>query len=181
MPAFAGMKTGASVLDVCCGTGDQVAYYARAGLKASGIDSDARMIAIARRRRIKTEHEPVFCRADAGHLPFKDGTFDFVSACLALHEKPVWLQQRLIQEAARVAGRSGCLVLADYAVPMPQSRTARLIATIEYMAGRKHFACFQDYMQRGGLEAIIGMADLHEFKRGSALGGSVSLLLAKLE
>ena len=40
---------GGRVLDVCCGTGDQVYHYARRGLHSSGIDLDPAIIHQRRR------------------------------------------------------------------------------------------------------------------------------------
>jgi ubiquinone/menaquinone biosynthesis C-methylase UbiE len=50
LPAFAGMKTGDSVLDVCCGSGVQVYEYLRKGLAAQGVDNNNKqMLDLARR------------------------------------------------------------------------------------------------------------------------------------
>ena len=38
------INQGDRILDVCCGTGDQVFYYAREGVEAVGIDLNSGMI-----------------------------------------------------------------------------------------------------------------------------------------
>ena len=43
VPGFAGMKAGDRVLDVCCGTGDQVLHCAAGGIKAKAADALKRL------------------------------------------------------------------------------------------------------------------------------------------
>ncbi len=85
---FSGLKAGDRVLDVCCGTGDQVYYYARAGLLATGIDLDPAMLRLAAKdKRSRVQDNASFRMADARWLPFTDNSFDGASVSLALHEK----------------------------------------------------------------------------------------------
>ena len=53
VPKFSGMEKGDRVLDVCCGTGDQVFYYAKMGIEATGVDLNPEMIKVAERRKEK--------------------------------------------------------------------------------------------------------------------------------
>ena len=85
---FAGMRAGDSVLDVCCGTGDQTFYYARAGMIATGIDMDPNMLKLAGKdRRNQGLTSASFHLGDAKRLPFKEISFDYASISFALHEK----------------------------------------------------------------------------------------------
>jgi ubiquinone/menaquinone biosynthesis C-methylase UbiE len=64
--------------DVGCGTGHLTARLAAAGIEATGIDSDPRMVAVARARfgRGDRARTPRFEHADAAELPFEDGALD---------------------------------------------------------------------------------------------------------
>ena len=51
VPKFAGMKAGDRVLDICCGTGDQVFHYAEKGIVATGVDINPKMLEVAIRNK----------------------------------------------------------------------------------------------------------------------------------
>lgn len=65
---------GASVLDVGCGTGYFTRRLARAGLQATGIDTDAAAIRYAKSRTVAGER---YLAGDARVLPFPNRHFDF--------------------------------------------------------------------------------------------------------
>ena len=79
-PDFAGMKVGDRVLDVCCGTGEQVFEYGRSGITATGIDIDPNLLKIALKNMAKNNLKNVsYQQADATNLPFSDFHFDCAS------------------------------------------------------------------------------------------------------
>jgi len=97
---------GASVLDLCCGTGSSVAP---AGKRMSlGVDTSPYMLSMAR-----------FLRPDANFAPGnaetygKDKSFDVVSLMFATHEMPVAGRRRVIRNAMRVAKDSVVIVDID--------------------------------------------------------------------
>jgi SAM-dependent methyltransferase len=75
---FAGIRAGAQVLDVACGTGVVALTAARAGAKAQGIDLTPELVAHARENASLMRLEVPFQEGDAESLPFADGTFDVV-------------------------------------------------------------------------------------------------------
>ena len=88
VPDFSGMKRNARVLDVCCGTGDQVFYYNRKGILAIGIDKNPNMIKIAKRKKRKLGlTNASFSVSNAEELPFKD---DFLISFLFLFVYMRW-------------------------------------------------------------------------------------------
>ena len=94
-------EPGARVLDVGCGTGRYLQWFAEMGLEVTGVDSSAEMVRAARARLAESEEEaPVFL-ADAADLPFADGSFDLVTAITVLEfvERPA----ELIAEMLRVS------------------------------------------------------------------------------
>jgi len=91
-----------AVLDVGCGEG-QVARLAAAGGAAlvAGVDPTWNQVVVARQRG----GGPVYGRADADALPFPDGTFDAVVACLVFeHIRTV---DAAVAEVARVLRPGG--------------------------------------------------------------------------
>jgi ubiquinone/menaquinone biosynthesis C-methylase UbiE len=70
----------ASVLDVGCGTGYFTRRFAGAGLKVTGIDLDANMLAYA---QSQSRNIPYVC-GSAMRLPFNDNAFDYAAAITSL-------------------------------------------------------------------------------------------------
>jgi ubiquinone/menaquinone biosynthesis C-methylase UbiE len=172
IPEFAGMKPGDRVIDVCCGTGDQATYYAKLGIEAYGIDFDSKMIAVAEGKRKRFCGRNLhFQEADATALPFKDEFFDYATISLALHEKPLEVQQKVISEMRRVVKKGGWLILTDF--PVPAKRFYRFL---ESLVGGEHYANFKEYQSSGGLEHLAGSFSLDIENRGSAMGGGAMQL-----
>jgi len=156
VPDFAGMKKGDKVLDVCCGTGDQVFYYAEKGIIASGVDSDPNMIKLAKKDRRRKRFIDVFFQiADAKNLPFENNCFDYASISFGLHEKGRGDRDKIISEMKRVVKEDGSLVFIDFQVPLPNNIYSYFVQAIEYLAGKSHFKHFQDYIKQGGLDEIL--------------------------
>jgi len=176
---FSGMKAGDRVLDICCGTGDQAFYYARAGIIATCIDLDPNMLKLAREdKRRKDSRNVSFHIADAQNLPFKDNCFDYASISLALHEKERVARDKIIAEMKRVVKKGGALIFLDLQVPLPRKLLPRLVRVIEFFAGRNHHRCFQDYLAQGGLDVLLFRNQLAEAKRDSLNDGLLTIIKA---
>jgi len=175
--AFSGMKAGDKVLDVCCGTGDQAFYYAKAGIMAAGIDMDPNMLKLAKKDKRKTKNVS-FQRADACCLPFKDNCFDYASISFALHEKERAARDKIISEMKRVVRKGGALIFLDFQVPLPKKLLPRLVKIIEFFAGREHHRCFRDYLAQGGLEVLLARNRLAETRRGYLNDGLITIIKA---
>jgi ubiquinone/menaquinone biosynthesis C-methylase UbiE len=175
MVAFSGFKFGDRVLDVCCGTGDQTFYYARAGLIAYGIDLAPNMLRLARRDRRRWGQDNIaFQLADARHLPFRDSSFDGASISFALHEKDGVSRHRVITEMKRVVKKEGTLLFADFQVPMPGNVWTYIARTAEFLAGREHHRCFRDYVSSGGLDEMLSKSGLCNGRRVNSSNGLIT-------
>lgn len=177
VPDFAGMKAGDSVLDVCCGSGAQVYEYTRRGLVATGLDNSQEMLALAQKYYNNGASGASFKLADASHLPFADGSFDFTSVSMALHDKDATLVDMIISEMKRVTRSDGMLVFVDYSVPLPRSVTGYLIRAIEFIAGGEHFRNFRWYMKNGGLNRVIKDNRLSLVKAKRVKSENITLML----
>jgi ubiquinone/menaquinone biosynthesis C-methylase UbiE len=176
---LAGMKPGSRVLDVCCGTGEQVLHFAGKGVHAAGVDVDPRMIAMAERNRRKAGvHIASFQVADACRLPFPNGCFDCATVSLALHDKERATRDGIISEMKRVLKSDGVLVFADFTVPLPRNHYGVLIRVVEFLAGRDHFRCSRDYLGQGGLDVLFERNGLREDSRRCIKHGTMTVARA---
>ena len=165
-PDFAGMKVGDRVLDVCCGTGEQVFEYGRRGIIAIGIDNSRDMLKIALKNRLRQKSRNVrFKLADTVNLPFPDGYYDYASISFGLHDKEKLIRDQVISEMKRVVKPEGALIFIDFQVPLPRNVWAAFARTIEFLAGGSHYRGFKDYLKNGGLEGIIMNHYLREHSR----------------
>jgi SAM-dependent methyltransferase len=109
------LQPGRRVLDVACGPGNFTRRFARAvapGGLAVGLDGSRTML--ERAAKIRPAHPaPVYVRADATRLPFRDETFDAVCCFAALHmfEEP-WNaladMRRVLRPGGRIALLTSC-------------------------------------------------------------------------
>ncbi|HET6449337.1 MAG TPA: methyltransferase domain-containing protein [Conexibacter sp.] len=76
------------VLDVGCGQGIDVARYAAAGARVSGVDLTPRHVELARAHLAAIDLDATIVQGDAEQLPFADGSFDRVSSNGVLHHTP---------------------------------------------------------------------------------------------
>jgi ubiquinone/menaquinone biosynthesis C-methylase UbiE len=165
-PDFAGMKAGDKVIDVCCGTGAQVLEYGRRGINATGIDLDPNMIKTATGNQARYNMENIsFQLADAAALPFPDGSFDYASVSLALHDKEKPLRYKIVSEMKRVVKRGGSLVFIDYSVPLPWHIWAVSARVIEFSVGGSHYRAFKEYLAHDGIGDILKIPGLREESR----------------
>lgn len=164
---FSSIKPGDKILDVCCGTGDQVFYYVKKGAIATGIDLNPNMLRLAERNKKKSGIKDVsFQIADASDLPFYDNIFDFATISLALHAMERTVRDRVISEMKRVVKKKGTLIFADFQVPLPQNFFRHLAKAIEFMVGGEHYRNFKDFVRQGGLDELLRRNQLQIEKRG---------------
>ena len=139
IPEFSGMQSGDKVLDVCCGTGEQVLEYGRRGIIATGIDISPAMLRMAERNGMKQNLDNVsFQLADAANLPFTDNYFDYVSISFGLHDKVSSVRHRVVSEMKRVVKQHGVLILVDFQVPLPKNMWAMFARSLEFVIDGSH-------------------------------------------
>lgn len=104
---------GLKALDVCTGTGEVALALARAGASVTGIDLSEDMLRQAQRKRGANGIR--FMRMDATQLQFEDNEFDIASISWGLHEMPLEVMRRVLEEIRRVTRKR--LVVFDYRQP----------------------------------------------------------------
>ncbi len=145
------------IIDICCGTGDQLRLLKQHGFDAFGIDLSDALLKVAAKGS-----PPVKClKQDATAAAFREQSFDVAMVSMALHETGWEQAQRILMEIHRILKPSGRLIVVDYLLTPTTGLPARaVINAIEYMAGQRHFRNFRRYNREGGLEELI---DPHRF------------------
>jgi demethylmenaquinone methyltransferase/2-methoxy-6-polyprenyl-1,4-benzoquinol methylase len=141
------------ILDLCCGTGDQLGYFKDAGyINLYGLDLDPGMIAFAKTQSVGID----YIVGDAANTGLPDASFDVITISLALHDKNQALREAILREAARLIRPDGHILAADFAFDDRTTFMGRfLITAVEGFAGGEHYRNFKDYRNRGGMLEIL--------------------------
>lgn len=117
---------GKRVLDIGCGDGSLVRFFAKNGAHAAGVDINTEVLARARAaKRVANEH---FTEARGESLPFPDASFDIAVYFNSLHHVPVAVQGQALHEAARVLTPGGTLLVVE---PLAEGPNFRLVQPVD--------------------------------------------------
>jgi demethylmenaquinone methyltransferase / 2-methoxy-6-polyprenyl-1,4-benzoquinol methylase len=117
--AALGLPSGARVLDLCCGTGDQATALRRRGARVAAADFCVPMLAIARRKFQKVDSpRPAALAADALALPFPDRHFQGATVSFGLRN--VADLDLSLRQLASVLKPGGKLIVLECAIPERQ-------------------------------------------------------------
>jgi len=142
-----------SILDLCCGTGNQLKLLSKNGFKnLHCLDLSKEMLRVAEKGGypIKIYNE------DATETNFDDASFDIVLISFAIHEKDRGTQEKLIEETHRLIKERGTILIVDFSFDDKTTKLGKMgIDFIERMAGGEHYLNFKGYIANGGLESLI--------------------------
>ena len=158
--ARAAIASGDAVLDVGCGTGTLAVAAARAarGVKVTGLDPDASILARARRRAAEAGLEIRFDQGTATALPYANDSFDVVLSTLVFHHLPDEAKRQSADELARVLRPGGRLVVADPGRPQDPLMRVAVLLTVQLLDGFATTAL----NVRGGLPDVFAGAGFRE-------------------
>ena len=108
---LAGIRAGARVLDIGCGTGELARRLARRGCHVVGLDLCEPMLHQVRPKLNGEGARVRLAVGDSEHLPFASGTFDAVTCANSFHHYPD--QRAVVREMFRVLRRGGRLLVVD--------------------------------------------------------------------
>jgi demethylmenaquinone methyltransferase/2-methoxy-6-polyprenyl-1,4-benzoquinol methylase len=110
---------GRRVLDIGCGTGGASFACAARGAKVVGIDIDAGMLEVARRKPAPEGGTVQFIQLGAAEIEdrFRPGSFDAVVSCLAMSELSSEEQRYALHVAYSRLVPGGRIVVADETLP----------------------------------------------------------------
>ncbi|MGQ0642800.1 MAG: methyltransferase domain-containing protein, partial [Gemmatimonadaceae bacterium] len=103
------LSSGASILDVGCGTGPLAIIAARRGFRVVGVDVGLRWLVLARKRAFEAGVDIPFVCANVEVLPFRNGTLSRVAGESILENAAD--PEQALHELARVLRHSGRLWL----------------------------------------------------------------------
>ena len=141
------------IIDLCCGTGNQLKYLHKNGFTESiGVDISETMMQQATKGKVKAK-----CyKQDATNTSFNENSFDTVIITFALHEKSISVAQDIITEAFRLLHDKGNLLIVDYLFDKNSTFMGRTgVKIIEKLAGGEHYRNFKDYIKRGALDYLM--------------------------
>jgi ubiquinone/menaquinone biosynthesis C-methylase UbiE len=166
------------ILDIACGTGEQVEVLAEDGFMTAGIDLSPAMISRARTRR---HPRAAFFLGNAENLPFLSGSFECILMSLVLHEMNYSTAIRAAGEGIRVLTPGGKLILFDYCLsPGLLSRLSlALLHAVERGAGKIHFRNFRYFIKQGGLQAFVDKFPLNVISIRTFFAGGAALIVSE--
>src|SRR5262245_45693687 len=107
-----GIKPGASVLDVACGSGQLALIAARRGARVTGVDIATNSVEAARGRAAAEGLDARFDEGDAEALPYPDKSFDVVATIYGAMFAP--RPERVAAELLRVCRPGGTIAMANW-------------------------------------------------------------------
>src|SRR6266516_3507562 len=115
----ADIQDGERVLDVGCGTATLlIAAKSRSPLaQMVGVDTDERVLQIARKKIVQHQVEVEVEQAGAEQLPFPPASFEVVMSSLVFHHLPTEIKHQAMHEIYRVLTPGGRFLLADFGKP----------------------------------------------------------------
>ncbi len=149
-------KKAENVVDLCCGTGQQLRRLADQDITLTGVDLSQAMLYQARKKSPESIH---YLETDAANTKLPTGKFDGVIITFALHEKPADEHLSIFNEACRLLTPEGIILIADYCTP-PEEISSQLMSkvcfeSVERLAGIDHYHCYKDWMKNGAIEEFL--------------------------
>src|ERR1051326_869387 len=107
-----GIRPGAKVLDIACGTGNTAIPAARAGASVTGLDLVPNLLSQARARAEREGLKIRFDEGDMEDLPYGEAAFDLVLSMFGAMFGP--RPDRVVAELVRVCRAGGRIALASW-------------------------------------------------------------------
>ncbi len=147
------------IIDLCCGTGNQLKLLRKNGIEAVGVDVSEAMLKQAE----KGKNKATCFKQDATNTDFADNSFDIGIVSFALHEKPFSVAQQIIDEAKRLIKNNGKFIVTDYCFDKHAGWIGKAgISIVERFAGGEHFKNFKKFNRKRGLDKLITFPLLKE-------------------
>ncbi|MEA3287193.1 MAG: class I SAM-dependent methyltransferase [Candidatus Marinimicrobia bacterium] len=169
---------GSRVIDIGCGTGDQLMHIA--GQISTGVCVELSETMV-KTGSLQAEQQGIqnceFQLADATSLAhLEDQSFDFAMSSMVIHEMPIEKRLPVLQEMKRLGKQ---LILVDWIHPQPSY--IKLLGThfIEFMAGWEHYSGFRSFMKHGGIPALIETVGLEILETQITTKGTIQLWICK--
>lgn len=150
------IKSGDSVLDVGCGTGE-VTLLAKTRAKNGkvfGIDPAPEMITVARKKAARKKLDIDFRVGVIESLPFPDSSIDVVTSSLMMHHLPGNLKRDGLAEIYRVLKPGGRLLIADFLRPTGSFLNHLFIAFTRHQGLQSGIEDLQKLLKEAGFSQV---------------------------
>lgn len=164
----------ATVLDVGCGTGDQLFFLSQQIKSGLGVELSATMIKTCEEQALARGIKNCdFLLADASNLSsLEDKSFDYAITSLVIHEMPESIRIPVLTEMMRLAKQ---LIIVDWIYPQPSLLKKMSTHLVERLAGREHYAGFKSFIKQGGMPALISTLGLETLETQITGKGNMQL------
>lgn len=185
-PSLAGIRRrianiipeGSTVIDIGCGTGDQLLHVAGQIERGVCIELSETMVKTGRHQAKNRDiHNCEFQLADASRLEHLEAqSFDFAMSSMVIHEMPIEKRIPVLKEMQRLGKQ---IILVDWIYPQPSR--LKLLGThiVEFMAGWEHYSGFRSFMGNGGTPKLIEDIGLEIIESQITTKGTIQLWLCQ--
>ena len=144
------------IIDIGCGTGDQLKHLENSADELVGVDNSVSMLARARRN---CSDSVALHLADAEQVEFPEGHFDCAIISFSLHEKHESLRDIIYFHSRKLVRQGGSLIVTDYSTASSGAKGNLLgnviIPIVERFAGKRHYRNYLNWIRHGGLEKFL--------------------------
>ncbi|NPA67073.1 MAG: class I SAM-dependent methyltransferase [Chlorobi bacterium] len=151
-----------NVIDICCGTGNQLKYLRKAGIQSiTGIDISENMIKKAAKNNVET-----YClKKDAANTGFETSQFDTAILSFILHETKPETAREIMKETRRIVKNKGKIIIADYVFDEKTSFPGKIGSRlVEGIIGGEHYENFNRYIKHNLLADFTkGLKQISEY------------------
>jgi hypothetical protein len=164
-----------NVLDICSITGGQCNQLDKKGIHAIGLDINVKMLTTSPAQWTNLH---LIC-ADASAIPCKDGSFDGVTVTLAIHDKPLLLQNAILNEAIRILGCQGKMIVADFDIPWNLRSSLGYVLSFCIEAFSGHCVNGMRFFRLGGLAPLLADKKIRIISRSRINVPPISIITAE--
>ena len=102
------------VLELGCGTGNNLVFFAESGFRATGVDVDSRALVYAKKLLKEKGLKARLKLADAARLPYPKASFDLVLDRACLQHNKIFKVKAIIREVSRVLRTGGLFMIIHF-------------------------------------------------------------------
>ena len=166
---FTNAREGSRILDICTGTGRQAFAFGKRGYNVIGVDLSEDMLRVANKNN---KYENVkFKIADAIDMPFENNHFDVSCVSFGLHDMPLTIREKVLNEMIRVTKPEGVMVIVDYT--LPRNKIARFMT---YYFVRSYESKYYPEFIKSDFEGMLKKLGIEIKGEVSVLGGVGKIL-----